>query len=189
MLYVFFAAIYTFISRNVEKMTSNEHYTCPVNAWFFCSIQHEVIRFKKEEGCAKIDSKVTFNVVLRLILILLIKLMKMQLVFFGLFSGLFLFSNFSNFRLPVVMNSLNNNPDKEMLIKRYFKAGLQYREIILILSFSHKVHVGLRPMNRKLRKLHLKRENCPIGTREIISKVQQKIQEFGGCLGYRSITD
>ena len=85
------------------------------------------------------------------------------------------------------MNSSNNNPYKEMLIKRYFEAGLQYREIILILAFPHKVHVSLRTMNRILRKLHLKRKNCPIDKREIISKVQYEIQESGGCLGYRSI--
>ena len=85
------------------------------------------------------------------------------------------------------MNSSNNNPHKEMLIKRYFEAGLQYHEIILILAFRHKVHVSLRTMNRILRKLHLKRKNCPIDTREIISKVQYEIQESGGCLGYRSM--
>ena len=85
------------------------------------------------------------------------------------------------------MNSSNNNPHKEMLIKRYFEAGLQYHEIILILAFRHKVHVSLRTMNRILRKLHLKRKNCPIDTREIISNFQYEIQESGGCLGYRSM--
>ena len=85
------------------------------------------------------------------------------------------------------MNSSNNNPDKEMLIKRYFEASLQYREIILIFAFRHKVHVSLRAMNRILRKLHLKRKNGPIDTREIFSKVQYEIQESGGCLGYRSM--
>ena len=103
------------------------------------------------------------------------------------FSNLFLFLNFSNFSFAVVMNSSNNNPHKEMLIKRYFETGLQYREIILILAFHHKVHVSLRTMNRILRKLYLKRKNCPIDTREIISKVQYEIQESGGCLGYRSM--
>ena len=79
-----------------------------------------------------------------IVLILFIKLMKMQLGFLAYFSIFFLFSKFSNFRLALVMNSSNNIPDKEMLIKRYFETGLQYREIILILSFRHKAHVSLK---------------------------------------------
>ena len=83
------------------------------------------------------------------------------------------------------MDSSNNNSDKEILIKRYLEAGLQYREIILILLCCHKVHVSLRTTNRIPRKLHLKRKNCPINTREVISKVKHEIQECGGCLRYR----
>ena len=84
--YMLFVVIDTFISQNMEKMNSNELYTCHVNARFLCTIQQGVITlFKKDKGCAKIDSKVTFNVVLLLVLILLIKLMTMQLFFWLIF--------------------------------------------------------------------------------------------------------
>ena len=87
-----FCPIDTFIIRNADKMSSNEHYTCPVNVLFKCTIQQGVILFKKDEGCAIIYSKgSTLNVILLLVLILLIKLMRMQLFFWLIFLIYFFF--------------------------------------------------------------------------------------------------
>ena len=94
-----FCPIDTFIIRNADKMSSKKHYTCPVNVLLECTIQQGVILSKKDEGCAKIDSKGTLNVILLLVLILLIKLMRMQL-FFWLIFLIYLFSwNFQIFGL------------------------------------------------------------------------------------------
>lgn len=76
---------------------------------------------------------------------------------------------------------------RDDLISRYFKLGFNYQEILLFLHDHHDIHMGLRQLNRLLRKLGLHRKLPRINMAQFLEAIQHELANTGFNLGYRTM--
>ena len=76
---------------------------------------------------------------------------------------------------------------KDDILKHYFLSGLAYTEILLFLSKYHGINIGLRQLNRLLRKQGLYRRHNKAPINEVVTELQARLNSSNSALGYRSM--
>ena len=73
------------------------------------------------------------------------------------------------------------------LISDYFNLDFSYLEILVFLRDCHGITLGLRQLNRILRRLGLQRKKPHINMHGFIDAIEHELSSAGYTLGYRKV--
>ena len=76
---------------------------------------------------------------------------------------------------------------RDELITEYFKLGFTYLEILAFLHRCHGTKLGIRQLNRILKRLGLKRKRPQINVIHFIDAIEYELSSTGYTLGYRAM--
>lgn len=76
---------------------------------------------------------------------------------------------------------------REELIKRYFRNGYSYSEILIMLSTNNNIRLSLRQLKRILKNLNLSRRKSNTTINSVVQFIARELRHSASCFGYRSM--
>ena len=91
--------------------------------------------------------------------------------------------------LSIYFPALNSgHAERDGLIERYFKTGLGYDEILLLLGLLHGIALSIRQLKGILRCRGLRRRANHSDPRQVCRAIEEELRGSGSTIGYRQMT-
>ena len=91
--------------------------------------------------------------------------------------------------LPCYFPALNgDHVERDELIERYFRTGLGYDEILIVLGLLHGITLSIRQLKRILRSRGLGRRANRSDPRQVCRAIEEELRGSGSTIGYRQMT-
>ena len=77
--------------------------------------------------------------------------------------------------------------EREDLIERYFRLGLQHWEILAFLMLQHGIQLSLRQLKRILSRRGLRRRNNTSDIEDVLKAIETELNGSASIVGYRGM--